>query len=149
MPLAAPGNLLAMDNGVKARESTSKMKVFIVEDAVNMQVALSDLVCAVADAEISAVVSSEAMALEWVTSHPEEWDLAIVDLTLEQGDGFNIVRQMKRRPGCGVVVVFSAFVTDVIHRHCVSLGADAVFHKTESQRLAQYIQELAGSSLTN
>lgn len=121
-----------------------KMRVFIVEDAVNMQVALSDLVCAVADAEISGVVGSENMALEWADAHVGGWDLAIVDLTLAQGDGFNIVRELKQRPDCGVLVVFSGFVTDVIRRYCVSLGADAVFHKTESQQLAQYVQELAG-----
>ena len=137
-----------MDHGHVRGDATSRMRVFIVEDALNMQLALSDLVCAAADAVICAVVGSEAMALDWAASHAGEWDLAIVDLTLEQGDGFNIVRQLGRRsdPG-GVIVVFSAFVTDVIRRHCVSLGADAVFHKTESQQLAQYIEELARSSL--
>lgn len=124
-----------------------RMRVFIVEDATNMQVALSDLVCAVADAEIPAVLASEAKALEWARSHAGEWDLAIVDLTLEQGDGFNIVRQVKQGADCGKVVVFSGFVTDVIRRHCMSLGADAVFHKTESRQLAEYIQELAASPL--
>lgn len=134
-----------MDERPSHSDGAGRMKVFIVEDTVNMQIALSDLVCAVADAEISGVAATEAMALEWATSHAGNWDLAIVDLTLEQGDGFNIVRRMKQEANCGVVVVFSAFVTDVIRRHCESLGADAVFHKTESQQLAQYIQELAGS----
>ena len=133
------------DRTVKS-EAAGRMRVFIVEDAFNMQVALSDLICAVADAEISGVVSSEAMAIEWATSNAGLWDLAVVDLTLEQGDGFNIVRQLKQRRDCGVVVVFSAFVTDVIRRHCLSLGADAVFHKTDSRQLAQYIQERAGES---
>ena len=129
--------------------AASKMKVFIVEDAVNMQVALSDLICAVADAEIAGVVGSETQAIEWATSNAGLWDLAVVDLTLEEGDGFNIVRQLKLRPQCGVVVVFSAFVTDVIRRYCLSLGADAVFHKTDSHQLAQYIQERAGESCPN
>ena len=122
------------------------MRTFIVEDAVNMQAALQDLVCSVVDAQILAVVASETSALQWAEANAGGWDLAIVDLTLEQGDGFNIVRQLKKTPGCGAVVVFSAYVTDVISRHCTSLGADAVFHKTESRQLAQYIQELAGSA---
>lgn len=121
------------------------MRTFIVEDAVNMQAALQDLVCSVVDAQIVGVVASEASALQWAEEHAGGWDLAIVDLTLEQGDGFNIVRHLKRSPGCGAVVVFSAYVTDVISRHCASLGADAVFHKTESRQLAHFIQELAGS----
>jgi DNA-binding NarL/FixJ family response regulator len=123
--------------------SAAVMKVLIVEDTVNMQQALQDLVCSVTDAEIVGVVASEPVALEWARSHPGGWDLAIVDLTLEQGDGFNIVRTLKTDPHAGTVVVFSAFVTDVIRRHCSSLGADAVFHKTQSRELAGYIEELA------
>ena len=123
------------------------LKVFIVEDAVNMQAALGELVCSVAACEIVGVVSSEVQATEWAQSHRGRWDLAIVDLTLEQGDGFSIVRRLKSDPDCGTVVVFSAYVTDVIRRHCQALGADAVFHKIESRQLAQFVEELAGSSL--
>jgi two-component system OmpR family response regulator len=119
------------------------MKVFIVEDTLNMQVALQDLVCAVTDAEIVGTVASEPVAIEWARTHAGGWNLAIVDLTLEQGDGFNIVRSLKADPEAGAVVVFSAYVTDVIRRHCSSLGADAVFHKTQSRELAGYIEELA------
>jgi DNA-binding NarL/FixJ family response regulator len=126
-----------------AQAPARPLKVFIVEDSVNMQIALQDLVCAVADAEIAGVVGSEALALEWAQSHAGRWDLAIVDLTLDQGDGFNIVRGLKTDADQGAVVVFSAFVTDVIRRHCRTLGADAVFHKTESRGLADYIGQLA------
>jgi DNA-binding NarL/FixJ family response regulator len=123
--------------------------VFIVEDAVNMQAALNALVCSVADAEIVGVVASEETAFEWVDANPARWDLAIVDLTLEQGDGFSIVRRLKQEPDCGVLVVFSAFVTDPIRRHCRSLGADAVFHKTESRQLADFIEDFADSRLAS
>ena len=132
----------------EAMEPAKALKVFIVEDSVNMQVALKDLVCSVADAEIVGVVGSEALALEWATVHAGGWDLAIVDLTLHQGDGFSIVQGLKAAPVTGAVVVFSAFVTDVIRRHCRTLGADAVFHKTESRGLAGYIEELAGTALS-
>lgn len=132
-------------NRQRPRDSTSPLKVFIVEDAINMQVAVQDLVCSVADSEIVGVVGTEDLALEWADAHREGWDLAIVDLTLEQGDGFKIVRHLAHQPVRGVVVVFSAFVTDVIRRHCVALGADAVFHKTESSELARYVEDLAAS----
>ena len=126
-------------------DAPDTLKVFIVEDAVNMQVALKDLVCSVADAEIVGVVTSESAAIEWSREHMGRWELAIVDLTLEDGDGFSIVRQLKALPERGMVVVFSGYVTDVIRRHCIALGADAVFHKTESRALAEYVESLAGS----
>ena len=131
------------------QQDSPSLKVLIVEDAVNMQAALQELVCSVTDADIVGVVSSEAMAVDWIEAHPGRWDLAIVDLTLEQGDGFNIVRQLKQEPDGGTVVVFSGYVTDVIRRHCRTLGADAVFHKTESRQLAEYIEEIAGSSMAS
>jgi DNA-binding NarL/FixJ family response regulator len=125
------------------------LRVFIVEDAVNMQMALHELVCSVADAEVVGVVASEGAAVAWVDSNAGHWDLAIVDLTLEEGDGFNIVRRLKQEPECGALVVFSGYVTDVIRRYCRSLGAHAVFHKTESRQLAEFIEEFAGSRLTS
>jgi DNA-binding NarL/FixJ family response regulator len=121
------------------------MRVFIVEDSPNMQVALQDLVCSVTEAAIVGVVASEDEAIGWGKAHAGGWDLAIVDLTLDQGDGFNIVESLKAAPVTGAVVVFSAFVTDVIRRHCRTLGADAVFHKTESRGLADFIESLARS----
>src|SRR3954471_137245 len=130
-------------------KAPNALKVFIVEDAVNMQVALQDMVCAVADAEIVGVVGSERTAVEWTAANSGQWDLAIVDLTLEQGDGFSIVRRLKQEPKCGLVVVFSAFVTDAIRRHCRTLGADAVFHKTESKQLADFIEDFADSRLAS
>jgi len=133
----------------EAMEPAKALKVFIVEDSVNMQIALKDLVCSVADAEIVGVVGSEALALDWATTNAGRWDLAIVDLTLDQGDGFNIVRRLKQDGDGGAVVVFSGFVSDVIRRHCGTLGADAVFHKTESADLARYVEELAGSPMTS
>ena len=111
-----------------------------------MQVALQDLVCSVTAAEIVGVVASEDTAIDWARANTGGWDLAIVDLTLEQGDGFHIVRSLKEDPNSGAVVVFSAFVTDVIRRHCRTLGADAVFHKAESRGLADYIEELASGA---
>ena len=128
------------------RDTRGAMRVFVVEDSPNMQTAIEELVYAVADADVVGAVTSEAMALDWAQRHAGGWDLAIVDLTLEQGDGFNIVRKLKEDPNAGVVVVFSAFVTDVIRRHCRALGANAVFHKTESRDLANYVEEIAGTA---
>jgi DNA-binding NarL/FixJ family response regulator len=129
----------------EARDSaTHSLRVFVVEDSLPMQIALQDLLCAAADAEIVGTVGSEALAIDWATGNQGAWDLAIVDLTLPEGDGFNIVRRLKQQPGCGVVVVFSGYVTDVIRRHCVALGANAVFHKTESSELARFVETLAG-----
>ena len=124
----------------------SRLRVFVVEDSLTMQMALRDLLDAAADAEVLATASSEALAMDWANANEGRWDIAIVDLTLTEGDGFSIVRRLKQQRGCGVVVVFSAYVTEVIRRHCCALGADAVFHKTESSELARFVETLAGQA---
>ena len=114
-----------------------------------MQEALQDLACAVIDAEIVAVVDSEFAAIKFAGSHTGSWQLAIVDLTFGQGNGFGIVQHLSQRPQCGTIVVFSAFGTDVIERHCIALGADAVFNKTDVCELTLHVQRLAASASSN
>lgn len=121
----------------------SKLKVFVAEDSVNLQIALTDLVAATAQGEVVATAPSETKAVEWAVTHPGAWDLAIVDLMLTDGDGFNIIRRLKAQPDAGLVIVYSAFVTDVIQRHCLAIGADAVFAKTDIRKLAEYLESLA------
>lgn len=114
--------------------------VVIVEDSPNMQVALQDLVESLGKFRVVAVETTAATAIHWAASHPAGWDIAIIDLMLEQGDGFEIIRRFASEPKRGHVIVFSGYVTDVIRRHCKALGADAVFHKLHTTQLAEYME---------
>lgn len=117
----------------------SSPKVFIAEDSFHMQVALRDLVQALGG-EVVSLAGSEAEALDWIKTHPRAWDFAIVDLILDQGAGFSVVRRLKMHPEAGRVIVFSAFLTSSIADHCRQLGADVVFDKKETSLLSAYIE---------
>jgi two-component system OmpR family response regulator len=119
------------------------LRVFIVEDAMNVITTLKDLVDTVENARIVGVARNETVATEWAMSNRAQWDLAIVDILLDQGSGLNLIRRLKRQPGAGHVVVFSGFITEVVKQHCLSLGADAVFQKGESRALAEYVDSLS------
>jgi DNA-binding NarL/FixJ family response regulator len=85
----------------------------------------------------------EAEANLWLTDNPGRWDLAIVDLVLEQGSGMSVIAKCKRRPGASKVVVFSDYVTPGIHKHCMGLGADAAILKSDTPAFIDYCSGLA------
>lgn len=125
---------------------STDLRVLVIEDSLNVLATLKDLVDVVGSARIVGIARDETTATDWATSHQAAWDVAVVDLLLEQGNGFNIIQRLKQQTGAGQVAVFSAYLTDVIERHCVALGADAVFHKADSRGLAAYIEGLASLS---
>lgn len=124
----------------------STVKVVIVEDSPNMQAALQELVESIGSLQVVAIESTAATAIHWAVHHPGGWDVAIIDLTLEEGDGFEIIRRFASQPDRGHMIVFSAYVTPVIRRYCSELGADVVFHKQESAQLASYMENLQPKS---
>jgi DNA-binding NarL/FixJ family response regulator len=122
--------------------AVSAVKVVIVEDSPNMQAALRELVDSIGSWQVVAVESTASTAIDWAVHHPAGWDVAIIDLTLEEGDGFEIIRRFASQPDRGHMIVYSAYITPVIRRYCQELGADVVFHKQESAQLASYMEKL-------
>lgn len=119
---------------------TPTRKVVIVEDTLNTQTALLDLLDAIGGLQVAAIESTAATAIHWASQHPGAWDIAIIDLVLAEGDGFEIIRRFAAQPDRGHIIVFSGYVTEVIRRHCRALGADAVFRKSENAQIAAYIE---------
>lgn len=116
----------------------------------HVQGAVGDLLATLGDFRLVDVAATEAEAKLWISENPGEWDLAIVDLVLEQGTGMAVIpkaRDAADRHG-GNVVVFSDYASDGIHAHCRRLGADAVFLKSQVQDLMHYCSELGGPSAT-
>lgn len=118
-------------------------RVFLVEDLRGMRALLADLFATIGGLEIVDASTTEAEARLWLDEHPGAWDLAIVDLVLAEGSGMGVIPQARRRAGPGAkVVVFSGYASPGIRAHCLSLGADAVFEKSET---AQFISWLGGN----
>jgi DNA-binding NarL/FixJ family response regulator len=115
------------------------VRVLLVEDLPNMQGVVVDLLATVGDFKLVKAVSTEAEANLWLDENPDGWDLAIVDLILEQGTGLGVVARTKSRPAGAKVVVFSDYASEGIRKHCIKLGADAAFQKgTDVQAFIDY-----------
>lgn len=122
------------------------IRVFLVEDMKQVQGVLADLLATVGDFQLVNATATEAEAKLWLSENPAGWDLAIVDLVLDQGSGMSVIpaaHAAARRDG-GKVVVFSDYASEGIRSHCRNLGADAVFLKSQVHELMDYCSELGG-----
>ena len=121
------------------------VRVFLVEDMKQVQAALADLLAGIGDFRLAGAARTEAEAKLWLSEHPDEWDLAVVDLVLDQGSGMGVIPAARRAAGEeGTVVVFSDYASEGIRAHCLRLGADAVFLKSQMQEFMDYCSELGG-----
>lgn len=121
---------------------TTRLRVFIVEDSLNMQVALRELLSTDANFDVVATARSEMEATEWLLENRSAWDVASIDLMLTDGAGFNIVRRCRDQAPSNDVVVFSEFITDTLRERCRSLGASAAFAKSEFRAYADFMDRL-------
>lgn len=128
------------------------IRVFVVEDLGRMRGLFEDLFAHLQDAGVVGMAATEAEALAWLAEHPGGWDLAIIDLILEQGSGMSVISRCKASPRPGKIVVFSSYATPGVREHCLKLGADAVFDKSDSAEFVAYcidaVAALTGRSET-
>lgn len=121
-----------------------ELKVFVVEDFPNMRVLLSDLFQSIGSIRLVGSAGTEAEARLWIDEHEGEWDVAVVDLVLDQGSGFGVVSHANARLGPGKVVVLSSYATPGVRSHCFKLGASAVFDKGETLLFSRWMTDQAG-----
>lgn len=121
------------------------VRVFLVEDMKQVQAVLSELLSTIGDFRLVNATATEAEAKLWLAEHPGGWDLAIIDLVLDQGTGMAVIPRARDSAGeSGTIVVFSDYASDGIRKHCLKLGADAVFLKSQTQEFMDYCSELGG-----
>lgn len=122
------------------------VRVFLVEDMKHVQALVGELLAAVGDFRMVHSTATEAEAKLWLAENPGGWDLAILDLVLDQGTGMTVIpraRAAADREG-GRVVVFSDYASDGIRRHCEKLGAHAVFLKSQVRDFMDYCARMGG-----
>lgn len=123
-----------------------ELRAFLVEDSATGRALLEELFASVGRIRVVASAVSEAQAREWLQAHPGEWDLVVVDLVLEQGSGLGVIRTARESPPRRPVVVFSAYGTPGMREHCLKLGADAAFDKTELPALRNWLLSVRARS---
>jgi DNA-binding NarL/FixJ family response regulator len=120
-----------------------ELKVFVVEDFPNMRVLLSDLFQSIGSIRLVGSADTEAEARLWIDEHEGQWDVAIVDLVLDQGSGFGVVSHANGSLDAGKVVVLSSYATPGVRSHCLKLGASAVFDKGDTLQFSRWMTDQA------
>lgn len=112
----------------------------------HVQALVSELLASLGDFRLVHATTTEAEAKFWLAENPGSWDLAIVDLVLDQGSGMAVIphaRHEAEREG-GRVIVFSDYASDGIRSHCEKLGAHAVFLKSQVRDFMDYCAQMGG-----
>ena len=128
---------------------TGSLKVFLVEDSVTIRNGLIGALADLSGAQVVATAATEEEAVAWLAQHKGRWDLAVVDLFLQQGTGVGVVRGCQGREARQRVVVLTNYAREVARRKCLEAGADRVFDKsTELEEFFAFCKEVrSGRSL--
>jgi DNA-binding NarL/FixJ family response regulator len=116
-----------------------ELRVFVVEDVPAVVENVAGLLSAMGGMRLVGKAGSETEANAWLDSNPGGWDVAVIDLVLDQGTGLGVIRHARTVHAAGAVAVLSAFLNRRVRAHCQKLGVDAVFSKTEFDALAHWL----------
>ncbi|MDM0033405.1 hypothetical protein QTI33_14815 [Variovorax sp. J22P271] len=73
------------------------LSTFLVEDSPLIRQTLMPAMEELVGAQFIGSATREDAAIAWLEAHPDDWQLAVVDLFLEQGTGLGVVRQCRHR----------------------------------------------------
>ena len=123
------------------------LKAYLVEDSPVIRENLVGFLEDVTETEVLAVAGSEDEAVAWLKRHRDDWDLTIVDLFLERGNGLGVLDACRQRSPHQKVVVLSNYATAEMRDRSRLLGADAFFDKSaELDQLVAYCETLHETS---
>ncbi|MCT8180779.1 response regulator transcription factor [Variovorax sp. Varisp41] len=123
------------------------LKAYLVEDSPVIRENLVGFLEDVTETEVLAVAGSEDEAVAWLKRHRDDWDLTIVDLFLERGNGLGVLDACRQRAPHQKVVVLSNYATAEMRDRSRLLGADAFFDKSaELDQLVAYCETLHETS---
>lgn len=123
-----------------------KLRIFLIEDSPIIRENLIEHLEDAMDAEVVGWSATQDDSTTWLHQHPCEWDLAVVDLFLSNGNGLGVLRDCPHRSPEQCMVVLSNYATQEMRKRCLIEGADAVFDKSqELDEFLAYAQSIQAS----
>jgi DNA-binding NarL/FixJ family response regulator len=120
-------------------EATAMTRLFLVDDEPGVQRALRLLISTQPALEVCGQAGTERDAVEGIlASRP---DVAVVDLTLKEGNGLALIEQVHQRCPAVKLLVFSAHDRALLAAHAFAVGAHGYLLKEEgTEHLLEAIQ---------
>lgn len=120
------------------------LRVLLVEDSLLLQEVLTEGLEELDGVVVCARATGEEEAIKQLTI--QHVDLAVIDLELNQGSGFGVLRNLHETPerfGAPHAVVFSSYGHLAVKGRCAELGAAAFFDKAMGMdALIAYVETL-------
>jgi DNA-binding NarL/FixJ family response regulator len=117
-------------------------RVMLVEDHAAFRQSLAALLGREPDLEVVAQAGSLAQAREILDT---PLDVAVLDLSLPDGDGRDLIGELRRRHSGISVLVLTVMLGPSHLEEVLKAGADAVLHKVASpQTIVEEVRRLAG-----
>lgn len=107
-----------------------ELRTYIVEDNPTIRENLVGTLEELAHVRAVGFAETEHQGIEWLLQHPNEWDLAIVDLFLKEGSGLGVISSCRQRQPHQRLIVLTNYATPDIRLRCAKQGVDAVFDKS-------------------
>jgi DNA-binding NarL/FixJ family response regulator len=117
-------------------------RVMLVEDHLSFRQSLAFLLSREPDLEVVAQAGSLAEARQMLDSR---LDVAVLDLNLPDGNGRDLIGELRKRNAGISVLVLSATIAPGHLEEVLKAGADAVLHKVASPpTIVEEVRRLAG-----
>lgn len=122
----------------------SAIHAFLVEDQPDVSDALIEGMEDTTSVRFVGLATTESGATDWLAANDGQWDLAIIDLFLNEGSGFGVLKDCQDRSPRQKVVVLTSYIDDRVLERCRALGADEVFDKSlDVEKLVEYCASYA------
>ncbi|HEY0201367.1 MAG TPA: response regulator [Burkholderiaceae bacterium] len=105
-------------------------KAYIAEDSATVRQSLIETLQELAHVDAEGGAETAQDCISWLQTHSQCWSLAIVDLSLRESSGMNVLQACRKRRPEQKMVVFSSHTSGDMRKRCAQLGADAVFDKS-------------------
>jgi DNA-binding NarL/FixJ family response regulator len=117
-------------------------RVMLVEDHLSFRQSLAALLSREPDLEVVAQAGSLAQARQMLDT---PLDVAVLDLSLPDGDGRDLIGELRRRNAGISILVLSVMLGPGHLEEVLKGGADAVLHKVASPAtIVEEVRRLAG-----
>lgn len=124
------------------------LRVLLVEDSVLVAERIAGQIAALDGVELVATVASEGAAVDELTRGGV--DAVVLDLTLQQGSGFGVLRSRQQLALPVAVVVYTSYDIPAYRRAAAVFGASDFLNKArDHDKLALVLKRLATAGYTS
>jgi DNA-binding NarL/FixJ family response regulator len=124
------------------------MDVYLVEDSAMLRMRLEALLSRVPNTRIVGIASGAQEAIDGILATQPQ--IALVDIGLAQGTGFDVLRQVRRRAPQVEIYMLSNFAAEPYRRLAAELGVNDFFDKSsEFEHVRDLVAERAAHYATN